>query len=249
MLTTARFVDLNRTRIASKEVSDGRDGRVQTDHSIRDHVYFKDLAHHLIRHIRDADLIVGCVAWLTHGAILDALATRRTMLVVQKEDFLRPDLLAYGDWRTHLRARYDALTPGPWKFAYDNLAGTLSFCGATEYEPVRCCGMRGKGRDSAPKMHHKFVVFCHIDENIFTQSQGDGYPTLTVDATTVRPYAVWTGSFNFTVNATASFENAVYLTAPDIVNAYYNEWAQIVALSEPLDWWHEYIAPDLHIGS
>ena len=52
---------------------------------------------------------------------------------------------------------------------------------------------------------------------------------------TFVPRVVWTGSFNFTLNATNSFENAVVLHDPKIVNAFYQEWGQILALSEPLD--------------
>lgn len=40
----------------------------------------------------------------------------------------------------------------------------------------------------------------------------------------IVPYAVWTGSFNFTKNACASFENAVVLREPAIVKAFFEEY-------------------------
>ena len=63
------------------------------------------------------------------------------------------------------------------------------------------------------------------------------------------PYAVWTGSFNLTKNASYSFENAIYTTDSEIVRAYYNEYGQIASMSEPLDWESDWIEPEWRIGS
>lgn len=52
-----------------------------------------------------------------------------------------------------------------------------------------------------------------------------------------------------TWNATASLENAVVITAPQIVNAYLDEWRQILAISEPLDWESQWCAPQWRIGT
>jgi phosphatidylserine/phosphatidylglycerophosphate/cardiolipin synthase-like enzyme len=86
-------------------------------------------------------------------------------------------------------------------------------------------------------MHNKFVLFCNVKE-----AEGDGFPEIT-------PYAVWTGSFNFSKNATFSFENAVVLTDQAVVQSYYREWGQILALSEPLNWEDPWCAPEWRIGS
>jgi hypothetical protein len=93
-------------------------------------------------------------------------------------------------------------------------------------------------------MHHKFVVFCKTDVRTVTLVDA-----MTESRATIRPYAVWTGSFNFTANGSASFENAVYLTDPPLVAAYFEEWGQVVALSEPLDWRDEWVAPEWRIGT
>ncbi len=63
----------------------------------------------------------------------------------------------------------------------------------------------------------------------------------------VRPYAVWTGSFNFTHNASRSFENAVYIEDEKIAQAYVDEYVQLLALSESLDWESECAEPDMRI--
>jgi len=87
-------------------------------------------------------------------------------------------------------------------------------------------------------MHNKFLVFRKAS-GVDAES---GRPQL-------DPYAVWTGSFNFTRNATASLENALVLTDPAIVRACYQEWEQILALSELLDWESDWIEPEWRIGS
>jgi len=58
-----------------------------------------------------------------------------------------------------------------------------------------------------------------------------------------------TGSLNLTETATTSFENAVLIKNKKICNAYLNEWAQIFALSENLDWTKEWCAPEFRIGT
>jgi phosphatidylserine/phosphatidylglycerophosphate/cardiolipin synthase-like enzyme len=69
------------------------------------------------------------------------------------------------------------------------------------------------------------------------------------DSDDVFPVAVWTGSFNPSENAERSFENAVELHDRRIAQAYYKEWSQLLALSEPLDWETTWSAPEWRIGS
>ena len=89
-------------------------------------------------------------------------------------------------------------------------------------------------------MHHKFLVFCRYETEQSLGYGGDPYEA--VDG--ITPYGVWTGSFNLTHNGTMSFENAIYLTDPDIVRAYFLEWSQIAAISEPLTWQDQTIDPE-----
>lgn len=46
-----------------------------------------------------------------------------------------------------------------------------------------------------------------------------------------------------------SFENALYITDMVIVNAYYQEFAQITALSESLNWFKDWVEPQWRIGT
>src|SRR5262245_13509725 len=88
-----------------------------------------------------------------------------------------------------------------------------------------------------PRAHHKFVVFCREKHET-----GEGWLNYT-------PYEVWTGSFNFTANACKSFENVIVSSDPNIVLAFFKEYAQIAALSEPLDWEVAWTEPQCRIGS
>ena len=88
-------------------------------------------------------------------------------------------------------------------------------------------------------MHNKFLAFCDI-----INEELDSYSLYEV-----RPHTVWTGSFNLTKNATNSLENALVLTNPGIVRAYFREWGQVLALSETLDWQTEWCEPEWRIGS
>lgn len=84
-------------------------------------------------------------------------------------------------------------------------------------------------------MHNKFLVFAKLLDRGNTES--------------IEPYAVWTGSFNLTLNATQSLENALLLEDPVIVEAYFEEFGQIMALSEPLDWTTDWSEPKWRIGT
>jgi phosphatidylserine/phosphatidylglycerophosphate/cardiolipin synthase-like enzyme len=92
-------------------------------------------------------------------------------------------------------------------------------------------------------MHNKFLVFCNLTEG----KTDEQFPDTTVP--TIVPQSVWTGSFNLTKNATMSFENAVLLVGNSVAGAYFNEWAQILALSEPLDWRSEWMEPEWKVGT
>jgi hypothetical protein len=207
-------------------------------------VYFRNLQEHLIQHIREARMVVGCVAWLTNAHILKALSevAHGVAIVVQKEDFLRPDLGADASWKRKMRAMYGALKADlPAPIAWPGLIGNLSLLGGPDIDPVRCVGNHNQDRRLAfPRMHNKFLVFCRPE--FFPER--DAPPVFDP-----KPYAVWTGSFNLTHNAALSLENALFITDPNIVEAYYREWEQIQAISEGLNWDNDWAEPEHRIGT
>lgn len=205
-----------------------------SDNSIK--VYFRNLVEHLNSHIREADAVFGCVAWFTHPEVLDALIDKHVSIVVQKEDFLRPDIGVTKSWKRTLQTKYEALSCGISRYGFANMIANLSTSSDPGVESVRCVGnLNSERAPASPRMHNKFLIFARVEKN-----QGSLVPV---------PYAVWTGSFNLTVNATYSLENAIYITKPELVTAYYKEFGQIMAISEQLDWETEWCQPEHRIGT
>lgn len=163
-------------------------------------VVFRGVRERLVGLIEAHPYVVACVAWVTDPVILRALASRRGVsLVVNAEDFLRPDEGDGGSYRARLRELYDAIP-----HLYPD----------TTIPAVRCYG-RDPSLEARPRMHHKFAVFLDEDR---------------------RRVAAWTGSFNWTKQATRNLENAVHFEEPSAVDAFYDEWALIWMRSKPLDW-------------
>ena len=206
-------------------------------------VYFRDIERNLIKHISGADAVFGCVAWLTNKSILSALTKPQDCcLIVQKEDFLRPDLESYGRWKKELRQTYKKIK-GSCGFDFPGPLSDLSGGGCLGIKGVRCVGNYNRDKNPAfPRMHNKFLVFCR---QLFCRQ----YSTSSRPRNTFHPYAVWTGSFNLTANSTKSLENAIYIEDETIANAYFNEFSQIASISEPLDWEVDWCAPQWQIVS
>jgi hypothetical protein len=214
-------------------------------------VYFRNLEKHLIKHIQESDAVFGAVAWLTNFNILEALRDKEVALVIQKEDFLRPDINNEysAKWKEKLRIAYANLGSNYLGMYYfeDNIMSRLSY-GSEEAtygwaESIRCAGNYNNNRNQTkPKMHNKFLVFAKLKKK-FIDEDYDEYNFK------IEPYAVWTGSFNFTQNANFSLENAIYIKDKDITLAYYKEFGQIAAISEPLNWKYDWATPQWRIGS
>ncbi len=237
--------DLNRLH----PTGEGAQGQLLEDCSIQSQdgriaVYFRNLDQHVIQEIAEADIVLGCVAWLTNFPILEALTVKRNVsIIVQKEDFLRHDVPGHEQWKTRLRGLYDSLSCELEHHMFgDNLLSSVSISTVHGMDPVRCVGNHNRDRPKAfPRMHNKFLVFCRERSHAeLLVSKPDGY-------TYIVPYAVWTGSFNFTTTATLSLENALVINEKNTVRAYYREYGQIAALSERLDWAREWAAPEWQI--
>jgi hypothetical protein len=203
-------------------------------------VLFSSLEAALIYRIERCDAVFGCVAWLTSEPALRALAKKEAVsLLVQKEDFLRPDVDAdmRVDWKRRLRGLYEALPKPPNRYSdnwKDLRFGLMSYCSSPAVSPVRCVGVApGQGR-TKPNMHHKFILLADRD---------------TSDDPLYVPHTVWTGSANLTENSRRSFENAVVIKEPSIVRAYWGVFGELMALSEPLDWESRWVAPEWRVGS
>ncbi len=251
----AKAVNLNGLFISSEEGPKNLKNASCVEGSVE--CVFKNIEQRLITEIYKHDYVIGCVAWLTHFDILAALATRKGVcIVVQKEDFLRPDS-GGGPSKEDLRTWYEKVR-GVCRYDLDRygagLASKLSVCSSPEMDAIRCCGIFEKTKKAVPRCHHKFVIFCdteieHVEAVVRPPFLGDDGNWPAHDKQHIKPVSVWTGSFNFTQNAVLSFENAVIISNPGIVRAYTAEFEQVLALSEPLDWKDEYVEPEYRIGT
>lgn len=197
-------------------------------------VLFRHLEMHLTQIILAYPYVLGNVAWLTSHPILEALSYRKGVsIIVQKEDLWRPDVVSTPDWRARLREDYRVLPSTLRRDRLPHPLPLLTTAGNLTVGAIRCVGLHNTNRQTvSPKAHNKFLVFCDERE--------DGY---------ITPKAVWTGSFNFTRNSGKSFENALYIVSPKLALRYLYEYAQILALSEPLDWEADYVAPEWRVGT
>lgn len=229
-------------------VTDGTDRIMQEDYSVKAgsvECYFKNLESVLIRKIHEADIILGCIAWLTNFKILKALSKKEGIsIIISKEDFLKPDINSKSDWKNKLSKYYNSLPYGIdryMNFFVHNKHTTIrvqgmSYCSSPEIDPIRVVGYSNTEKLPAfPRSHHKFLIFCNKKENKMGMA--------------VNAYGLWTGSYNLSQNAERSFENAIYTTMGKIIEAYLMEWGQVAALSEKIDWDSDWVAPEWRIGS
>lgn len=220
-------------------------------------VIFRGHRARLVRLFKEAQadglVCLGAVAWLTDPTALDFMATVPTSVVVQKEDFLRPDSAAIEGgqrWKDQLRAQYEAVARSDRHcdlFIRQNFPeplGSQSLLGDQGIAGVRCVGPRNDrdpGAVRQPLMHNKFLVFVKLRDFPDNQDGGDEQPEPLWE-----PRMVWTGSCNLSCQSHRSRENTVIIRDPVIASAYMREWADLMSLSEPLDWETEWVAPQWH---
>ena len=206
-------------------------GYIQFDNHVRSgnvEVFFRNQKKVLMDLIRSYEVIIGAVAWITDLEILSELASRQTLLVIQKEDFLRPDMETRlsEEARNKLLGTYAKFKPFDGTgFAFGPFA-QVADASFAQLPPILCFGQCLPRRMyMTPRMHNKFFVFF--------EKEGGHY----------RPSSVWTGSLNITQLNLNSLENSVLIRDELIAGAYAEE-AQIIYLNgEPLDWDKEWINP------
>lgn len=132
---------------------------VATENFTEVRAIFRDHEKFLIDKINEyyKGAIFGCVAWLTSEPILRALAKcPRVQIVVQKEDFLRPEGKA-STWKNNLRYLYSGLRCNLMRQQMKEPLCSLSTCSDPTVEPIRCVGNHNRDKVPAfPRSHHKF---------------------------------------------------------------------------------------------
>jgi hypothetical protein len=245
------ITNLNHAKIRNDGDDFALDDFAATSEAARVTCHFRNIRDALVGYINRYDYMVGCVAWLTDPVILRALATRcGVCIIVQKEDFLRPDC----DERPYLHALYESIHWPGERWQYGGLLGSMSFACDPTLDAIRCVGNHNSNKSPAhPRAHHKFLVFGRMsDPSEDGRAQREAEEPDYVDegmGQVFVPEAVWTGSFNFSVNAGRSLENAVFIEDSAIARAYANEFSQVAALSEPLNWQDPWCSPEWRCGT
>ena len=210
-------------------------------------VHFRNIENAIVERIDQADVVVGCVAWMTSEPILRALSRKiGVSIILQKEDFLRPDTNQNFANKRSLQDLYNAVTP-VYLMRFESeiqvrgKSALIDDDGRMSDFSFRCIGHVKQPHEYAmPRMHHKFLVFCkYVDD--FDCADPESSPYV--------PYAIWTGSYNMTTNATRSLENGIYIPSSDVARRYYQEWEQLIMVSESLDWTSDYAEPELEINT
>lgn len=180
---------------------------------------FKNHESHLIKLIKECDAIIGCVAWLKNHKILNAMESRDVSIIIQKEDYLNRDSVNYD---SKLMDKYNKLKGIKLinitkQSMYDNEIIVSNVESTSHDHAIHVLGVCGGDKHTA-RMHNKFVLFCKYENNKRI------------------PYAVWTGSYNFTNMANLSMENAVVLYDPKIVKRYEECFYDIFLSCEPINY-------------
>jgi phosphatidylserine/phosphatidylglycerophosphate/cardiolipin synthase-like enzyme len=181
--------------------------------------HFRNLQQVLLSEIEKADIVLGCVAWISDPLILESLTKRSTALILDSK---------INRMGKRLQALYAQLQHTDKQPIYDMLLNGLGseryLCYTdTENEPVKGAYAEDWNFESGlyavdgfyQYMHHKFLVLIK-EINPCNQCGKKMYqPT------------VWTGSFNFTKNASKGLENAVIIRDRFISASYLCEFLEI----------------------
>lgn len=218
--------------------------------------YFRNIKAELIANINKADAVFGCVAWLSNPDIINALASREILSVVisEKQDVKSiSDLKLHKNWitPTHLANNFNhfyTLT-NSITLGVEDISLNLPLCSIRQLRERDIWveeNVRDKHDGDSPYLHNKFVVFASLEyskENLQDASieywgnktEGDPQGYIRRNAKPIiNPYAVWTGSFNFSSAAERHLENAVLIHGNSIAEKYFREFAQIYLLSTRL---------------
>lgn len=217
--------------------------------------FFRNIKSELIININKADAVFGCVAWLSNADIISALASRENVSIVlsdKSKTSLSSDINSKSNW-LKLKALANTFNHFHTLIHIDDTP-TRSAKPDDAIRPLSVLSANALGytpseKSSLPLMHNKFLVFCKIEYDKQTiRDAADAYYAgvlgarhftegkylQTYGTPTIKPYAVWTGSFNFSSNAESSLENAVLIYGASIAEQYFKEFSQIYLLSQPV---------------
>lgn len=195
-------------------------------------VYFKNIEKTIISKIKKYKYVIGCIAWLTNENILKELSKKTNVLiVVQEEDFLRPDTNFDGNklkWKNKIKKLYKKLEKG----LIDSMFWGVNYAQMDTIESgvIRFGLINEKKIPAFPRMHNKFIL-CYND-----LEYNEKYELNVDEEQYVFDGEVLSGSYNYTENSNNSLENILCIKDSKIINAYFKQFVEILTMSMPLDW-------------
>lgn len=224
--------------------------------------YFRNLKDEIIFSINKADAIFGCVGWLSHREIIDALVRKENVSIIVSEKSTSKNmqtLKAHNNWLklSHLESKNNPF----FTFLNQMNVGIEEPSADSKIDSIRKIVPRAillqpnsdtsaEQEEFSTLMHNKFLVFAKVGftkEELQNASAGyyanvlgaSGFEPKdyirTYNTPTISPYAVWTGSYNFTAHSDNHLENGLFICNDKIAEHYLNEFLQIYMLSRPLD--------------
>ena len=182
-------------------------------------VHFRNLEEVLLREVRQADILLGCVAWITSQPILEEIAKKPACLIVDRKLPRMNQKLQglYKKVQVHPKDPiYEMLKSGHgWAdyFCYSSKSGRPiphTIYGDWNFE----AGLYFVDGGSWRYMHHKFLLMLKYN-GICSCGKSLYKPT------------VWTGSYNFTKNAKTGLENATIIRDPTVCASFLCEFLEV----------------------
>lgn len=180
--------------------------------------HFRNLQKVLLNEIEKADIILGCVAWISDPLILESLIKKPTALILDSR---------VNRMGKKLKDLYDQLKETDKEPIYRFLRegnGSGEYLCNTDLNNVPVDGAYSENWNFESGlyavdgfyrfMHHKFLILIRITGNCSCGNK-------------VYTPSVWTGSFNFTKNASKGLENAVIIRDKYISASYLCEFLEI----------------------
>ena len=189
----------------------------KTKASVESH--FRNLQQVLLNEIEQADIVLGCVAWISDPVILESLTRRSTALILDSK------VNRMGAKLKDLYKQLEHTDKQPIYTMLKNGLGSERYLCYTDIEdqPVAEAFAEDWNFESGlyavdgfyRYMHHKFLVLLTFDGKCGSCGRRKYKPT------------TWTGSFNFTKNASNGLENAVIIRDTHISASYLCEFLEI----------------------
>jgi len=113
------------------------------------HVYFNQICQRLVEHIEESEIVLGCVAWITHPDVLEALSRKQCCIVIQQENW-------NVEYRKTWYQQYKTLTPvsiDDLRKVCPQLRNLKNYTNTA----IRCVNLPQVNHQQ-PRMHHKFLI-------------------------------------------------------------------------------------------